>query len=86
MPLNRYIYQYDKYNPTAGQRQSFLPASIDTMVGFIDHLLQQNLSAHYIRRHMTAIAHLHRMSRYPDPTLDPEIKLAMRKVFRLQRH
>jgi len=66
--------------------QPFLPTSIDTLVGFIDHLLQQNLSAHYIRRHMTAIAHLHRMSRYPDPTLDPEIKLAMRKVFRLQRH
>jgi len=33
---------------------------------------------------MTAIAHLHRMSRYPDPTLDPEIKLAMRRVFRQQ--
>ena len=64
--------------------QPFLPASIDTLVGFIEHLLQQNLSAHYIRRHMTAIAHLHRMSRYLDPTLDPEIKLAMRKVFRQQ--
>ncbi len=64
--------------------QAFLPATNDTLVGFIDHLLQQNLSAHYIRRHMTAIAHLHRMSRYPDPTLDPEIKLAMRKVFRQQ--
>ena len=65
--------------------QSFLPASIDTLVGFIDQLLQQNLSAHYIRRHITAIAHLHRMSRYPDPTLDPEIKLAMRRVFRQAR-
>lgn len=64
--------------------QPFLPASIDTLVGFIDQLLQQNLSAHYIRRHMTAIAHLHRMSRSPDPTLDPEIKLAMRRVFRQQ--
>jgi len=42
------------------------------------------LSAHYIRRHMTAIAHLHRMSRYPDPTLDPDIKLALRRVFRQQ--
>ena len=64
--------------------QSFLPTDIDTLVGFIDHLLEQNLSAHYIRRHMTAIAHLHRMSRYPDPSLDPEIKLAMRRVFRQQ--
>jgi integrase/recombinase XerD len=43
--------------------QAFLPATTDTLVGFIDHLLQQNLSAHYIRRHMAAIAHLHRMSR-----------------------
>lgn len=64
--------------------QAFLPCHIDTLVGFIDHLLEQDLSAHYIRRHMTAIAHLHRMSRYPDPTLDPDIKLALRRVFRQQ--
>ena len=66
------------------QNASVLPSKIDTIVGFIDHLLAQNLSAYYIRRHVTAIAHIHRMSHRPDPTTDPDIKIAIRRAFRQQ--
>ena len=49
----------------------FLPSPVEAIVNFIDHLTKLELSAFYIRRHVTAIAIIHRMSRYPDPTIDP---------------
>ena len=60
----------------------FLPSPAEAIVAFIDHLTGLELSAFYIRRHVTAIALIHRMSRYPDPTIDPDIKIALRRAFR----
>jgi len=59
-----------------------LPSSAEAIVHFIDHLVKQELSAFYIRRHLTAIAHIHKMTRRFDPTQDPDVKLALRRAFR----
>jgi site-specific recombinase XerD len=59
-----------------------LPTSTEAVVRFIDHLVEQELSAYYIRRHLTAIAHVHRMTKHPDPTQEPDVKIALRRAFR----
>ena len=61
---------------------SVLPSSIPGIVHFIDHLVGLELSAFYIRRHLTAIAHIHKMTRNNDPTQDPDVKIALRRAFR----
>ena len=61
---------------------SVLPASIPGIVHFIDHLVDLKLSAFYIRRHLTAIAHIHKMTKHDDPTQDPDVKIALRRAFR----
>ena len=59
-----------------------LPTSTEAVVHFIDHLIGQELSAYYIRRHLTAIAHVHRMTKHDDPSQDPDVKIALRRAFR----
>ena len=59
-----------------------LPTSTEPIVHFINHLVEQELSAFYIRRHLTAIAHIHRMTKREDPTQDPDVKIALRRAFR----
>jgi len=63
-------------------RYPILPTSIQAVVHFIDHLVEQELSAYYIRRHLTAIAHVHRMTKYDDPSQDPDVKISLRRAFR----
>jgi len=63
-------------------KYSVLPSSIQGIVHFIDHLVELELSAFYIRRHLTAIAHIHRMTRHDNPTQDPDVKIALRRAFR----
>ena len=55
----------------------FLPSPVEAIVAFIDHLTGLELSAFYIRRHVTAIALIHRMSRYPDPTRSTPISRSL---------
>jgi len=59
-----------------------LPTTTQAIVHFIDHLVEQELSAYYIRRHLTAIAHLHRMTKQDDLSQDPDVKIALRRAFR----
>lgn len=61
---------------------AILPTSAEAIVHFIDCLVEQELSAYYIRRHLTAIAHVHRMTKHQDPTQDPDVKIALRRAFR----
>ena len=63
-------------------RYSALPSSISGIVHFIDHLVGLELSAFYIRRHLTAIAYIHKMTRHNDPTQDPDVKIALRRAFK----
>lgn len=63
-------------------RYPILPTSTQAIVNFIDLLVEQELSAYYIRRHLTAIAHVHRMTKHDDPSQDPDVKIALRRAFR----
>ena len=65
-----------------GYHYPVLPSSIMGIVEFIDHMVGLKLSAFYIRRHLTAIAHIHKMTRNNDPTKDPDVKIALRRAFR----
>ena len=76
MNIKTYVEFCQKY------QHSVLPSSIPGIVHFIDHLVGLELSAFYIRRHLTAIAHIHRMTRHSDPTQDPDVKIALRRAFR----
>jgi len=81
--IRAYAKNIENYQRYCQQHNaSVLPSQIDTIVGFIDHLLAQNLSAYYIRRHVTAIAHIHRMTKHDDPNQDPDVKIALRRAFR----
>jgi len=59
-----------------------LPTTTEAVVHFIDHLVDRELSAYYIRRHLTAIAHVHRMTKHYDPSQDPDVKITLRRAFR----
>ena len=61
-------------------KYSVLPSSIPGIVHFIDHLVELEISAFYIRRHLTAIAHIHKMTRHEDPTQDPDVKIVNSNV------
>ena len=61
---------------------SVLPSSTSGIVHFIDHLVELELSAFYIRRHLTAIAHIHKMTGHDDLTQDPDEKIALRRALR----
>lgn len=59
-----------------------LPANADTVARFVIETSQSGQRAASIRRKLVAIAAVHRFSRYPDPTKDTEVKLAIRKMHR----
>ncbi len=59
-----------------------LPARPETIAEFIDSVCQGGASSASIRRKLVAIASIHRLSRYADPTKDGDVHLAMRKMHR----
>ena len=59
------------------------PANPETVAGFVERLSESGLRSSSIRRAIAGIATLHTLSRLPDPTKDPEVKLAMRRMHRI---
>lgn len=59
------------------------PATPETVAGFVHQLSESGLQSSSIRRAVAGIATLHNLSRFPDPTKDPEVKLAMRRMHRI---
>jgi site-specific recombinase XerD len=58
------------------------PATPGSVAGFVERLSESGLRSSSIRRAIAGIATLHNLSRLPDPTKDPEVKLAMRRMHR----
>jgi site-specific recombinase XerD len=58
------------------------PATPGSVAGFVERLSESGLRSSSIRRAIAGIATLHNLSRIPDPTKDPEVKLAMRRMHR----
>ena len=62
--------------------ESALPGPPDLVASFIELLANTDHSSASIRRAMCGVASIHRLNRYDDPTKDPEVNIAMRKMHR----
>ena len=62
--------------------ESALPGPPDLVAGFIELLANTDHSSASIRRAMCGVASIHRLNRYADPTKDPEVNIAIRKMHR----
>ena len=60
-----------------------LPGSPPAVAEFVTWLAASGLRSSSIRRAVAGIATLHNLSRHADPTKDPEVKLAMRRMHRM---
>jgi integrase len=60
-----------------------LPADPIAVAEFVDRLSGSGLSSASIRRAVGGIASIHRLNRLTDPTKDPDVVLAMRRMHRI---
>lgn len=63
--------------------QVALPSTPASVANFIDYLASQKLSSSYIRRIVASISTTHKLNRFNDPTQDPDVKIAMKKMHRM---
>ncbi len=66
----------------AATHKSALPALHDTVASFLLKSSEQGIKTATIRRKVSSISAIHRLSYQPDPTKHPEVKIALRKISR----
>lgn len=59
-----------------------LPAAPGTVAKFLMQTTQQGIKSSTIRRKVSSISAIHRLSYLEDPTKHPEVKITQRKIFR----
>ncbi|MDB0048280.1 tyrosine-type recombinase/integrase [Burkholderiaceae bacterium] len=59
-----------------------LPASPSTISNFLLQTIQQGIKSSTIRRKVSSISAIHRLTNLTDPTKQPEVKIAQRKIYR----
>ena len=64
------------------QKASPLPSQPETVTNFIAHLSKGHLKSASIRIAIVAIAAIHRLNRFEDPTKDPDVALEVRRMYR----
>jgi site-specific recombinase XerD len=64
------------------QKASPLPSQPETVTKFIAHLSKGHLQSASIRIAIVAIAAIHRLNRFDDPTKDPDVALEVRRMYR----
>ena len=64
------------------QGTSPLPSQPQTVTKFIAHLSNGHLKSASIRIAIVAIAAIHRLNRFDDPTKDPDVALEVRRMYR----
>jgi site-specific recombinase XerD len=62
--------------------QSALPANAVITAEFIRHISASGRSSASIRRAVVAISAVHLLNRFTDPTKDPEVRIAMKRMHR----
>ena len=62
--------------------QSALPANAVITADFIRHISASGRSSASIRRAVVAISAVHLLNRFTDPTKDPEVRIAMKRMHR----
>ena len=64
------------------QGASPLPSQPETVTNFIAHLSKGHLKSASTRIAIVAIAAIHRLNRFDDPTKDPDVALEVRRMYR----
>ena len=59
-----------------------LPATPETVAKFLMQTIHQGIKSSTIRRKVSSISAIHRLSYMEDPTKHPEVKITQRKIFR----
>ncbi|MDB2654342.1 tyrosine-type recombinase/integrase [Luminiphilus sp.] len=68
------------------KKQPSLPATADLIAEYVDFMATENKSA-TIRRRINSLGTIFRLSKHPDPTKEPEVVLALKRMHRkIGRH
>jgi len=62
--------------------QSALPANAVITAEFIRHISSSGRSSASVRRAVMAVSSIHLLNRFTDPTKDPEVRIAMKRMYR----
>lgn len=63
-------------------RKSALPAEPKTVAEFLKQTISQGIKSSTIRRKVSSISAIHRLSSLDDPTKHPEVKITQRRIYR----
>ena len=85
--LRAYRSDFLKYEAwCATKRQPSLPATADLIADYVDFMANKHKSA-TIRRRINSLGTIFRLSKNPDPTKEPEVVLALKRMHRkIGRH
>lgn len=59
-----------------------LPATPETAAKFLMQTIQEGIKSSTVRRKVSSISAIHRLSYLEDPTKHPEVKITQRRIFR----
>jgi site-specific recombinase XerD len=59
-----------------------LPANYESVALFVDANVDRGCSINFIRRKISVLASIHKFSRLPNPVLDIDVQLALRRMAR----
>ena len=80
--LRAYRSDFQQYESwCAAKQQPSLPATADLLAEYIDFLATENKSA-TIRRRINSLGTIFQLSKNPDPTKEPEVVLALKRMHR----
>ena len=80
--LRAYRSDFKQYEAwCAKKKQPSLPATAHLMAEYVDFMATQNKSA-TIRRRINSLGTIFKLSKQPDPTKEPEVILALKRVHR----
>lgn len=85
--LRAYRSDFQQYKAwCANKKQPSLPATADLIAQYVDFMAIENKSA-TIRRRINSLGTIFRLSKNPDPTKEPEVVLALKRMHRkIGRH
>ena len=80
--LRAYRSDFEQYEAwCVTNKQPSLPATAELMAEYVDYMATNNKSA-TIRRRINSLGTIFKLSKQPDPTKDPEVVLALKRMHR----
>jgi site-specific recombinase XerD len=80
--LRAYRSDFQQYESwCATNNQSSLPATADLIADYVDFMAAENKSA-TMRRRINSLGTIFKLSKHPDPTKEPEVVLALKRMHR----